>query len=86
MGIQSSLSAGAEDDRDILEMGHRKHMIHAFVEVDVTRARRFIREYEADDRRGSLLHSIHPHLLGEGGGQEQVHARLSERAQSAGPV
>lgn len=33
---------------DILELGHRKHMIHAFVEVDVTRARRFIREYEAE--------------------------------------
>lgn len=33
---------------DVLELGHRKHMIHAFVEVDVTRARRFIREYEAE--------------------------------------
>ena len=33
---------------DILELAHRKHMIHAFVEVDVTRARRFIREYEAE--------------------------------------
>jgi pyruvate/2-oxoglutarate dehydrogenase complex dihydrolipoamide acyltransferase (E2) component len=33
---------------DILELGHRKHMIHALVEVDVTRAHRFIREYEAE--------------------------------------
>jgi pyruvate/2-oxoglutarate dehydrogenase complex dihydrolipoamide acyltransferase (E2) component len=33
---------------DVLELGRRKHMIHALVEVDVTRARRFIREYEAE--------------------------------------
>ena len=33
---------------DILELAHPKHMIHGFVEVDVTRARRFIREYEAE--------------------------------------
>ena len=32
---------------DVLEMGHRKHMIHGLVEVDVTRARRYIRDYEA---------------------------------------
>ena len=66
---------------DILELAHPKHMIHAFVEVDVTRARRFIQEYEAETGGGSLLHSIRPHLPGEGGDQEQVHARLSERAQ-----
>jgi pyruvate/2-oxoglutarate dehydrogenase complex dihydrolipoamide acyltransferase (E2) component len=32
---------------DVLEMGHRKHMIHGLAEVDVTRARQYIREYEA---------------------------------------
>lgn len=33
---------------DVLEMGRRKHMIHGLVEVDVTRARQYIREYEAE--------------------------------------
>ena len=33
---------------DILELGHRKHMIHGMVEVDVTAARQYIREYEAE--------------------------------------
>jgi pyruvate/2-oxoglutarate dehydrogenase complex dihydrolipoamide acyltransferase (E2) component len=33
---------------DVLELGRRKHMIHGLVEVDVTRARQYIREYEAE--------------------------------------
>jgi pyruvate/2-oxoglutarate dehydrogenase complex dihydrolipoamide acyltransferase (E2) component len=33
---------------DILELGRRKHMIHGLVEVDVSKARRFIRDYEAE--------------------------------------
>jgi len=32
---------------EVLEMGHRKHMIHGLIEADVTRARQYIREYEA---------------------------------------
>ncbi|HSR30216.1 MAG TPA: 2-oxo acid dehydrogenase subunit E2 [Anaerolineae bacterium] len=32
---------------DILRTSHRKHMIHGLVEVDVTRARQYIREREA---------------------------------------
>ena len=32
---------------DVLEMGHRKHTIHGLAEVDVTRVRQYIREYEA---------------------------------------
>ncbi len=32
---------------EVLEMGHRKHMIHGLLEADVTRARQYIREYEA---------------------------------------
>jgi pyruvate/2-oxoglutarate dehydrogenase complex dihydrolipoamide acyltransferase (E2) component len=31
---------------DALAVGARRHMVHAFVEVDVTRARRLIREHE----------------------------------------
>jgi hypothetical protein len=30
------------------ELGRRKHMIHGLVEVDLTRSRQFIREYEAE--------------------------------------
>jgi hypothetical protein len=43
---------------DILELAHPKHMIHAFVEADVTRARRFIREAYQESysfRESSLL-------------------------------
>ena len=32
---------------DILREGQRKHMIHALLEVDVTRARRYLHEYKA---------------------------------------
>jgi pyruvate/2-oxoglutarate dehydrogenase complex dihydrolipoamide acyltransferase (E2) component len=32
---------------EVLEMGHRKHMIHGLLEADVTGARQYIREYEA---------------------------------------
>jgi pyruvate/2-oxoglutarate dehydrogenase complex dihydrolipoamide acyltransferase (E2) component len=32
---------------DVLDMGHRKHTIHGLAEADVTRARQYIREYEA---------------------------------------
>jgi pyruvate/2-oxoglutarate dehydrogenase complex dihydrolipoamide acyltransferase (E2) component len=33
---------------DVLEMGRRKHLIHGLLEVDVTRARQYIREHEAE--------------------------------------
>lgn len=38
---------------DFLHLGHRKHTVHGLVEVDVTEARRFIREHEA--RTGEKL-------------------------------
>ena len=47
---------------DVLEMGHRKHMIHGLAEVDVTRARRYIREYEATTGKDLLFHCLHCRL------------------------
>lgn len=41
-------SAGRRLISDAISMGRYKHNIHGLLEVDVTRARRWIREYEAD--------------------------------------
>lgn len=38
---------------DTLSLGHRKHTVHGLIEVDVTKARRFIREHKA--RTGESL-------------------------------
>jgi pyruvate/2-oxoglutarate dehydrogenase complex dihydrolipoamide acyltransferase (E2) component len=38
---------------DTLHLGHRKHTAHGLIEVDVTRARQFIRDYKA--RTGETL-------------------------------
>ncbi|MCP4543024.1 MAG: 2-oxo acid dehydrogenase subunit E2 [Chloroflexi bacterium] len=32
---------------DILDLGHGKHLVHGLVEVDVTKSRQYIRDYEA---------------------------------------
>ncbi|MCP4575248.1 MAG: dehydrogenase, partial [Deltaproteobacteria bacterium] len=32
---------------DILDLGHGKHLVHGLVEVDVTKPRQYIRDYEA---------------------------------------
>ena len=46
---------------EVLEMGHRKHMIHGLLEADVTRARQYIREYEATSGKDLLsLPSLSP--------------------------
>ncbi len=37
---------------DLLREGHRKHMIHALAEVDVTKARQYIREHKAKTGEG----------------------------------
>ncbi len=39
--------------RDMLRVGHRKHMIHGMTEVDVTHARQLIQEHK--DKTGEIF-------------------------------
>jgi hypothetical protein len=70
---------------DVLRVAQRKHMIHGLVEADVTRARQYIREQEANTGE-QLSFTAFRDLPGQSSRHEQVSARHAELARAACPL
>jgi pyruvate/2-oxoglutarate dehydrogenase complex dihydrolipoamide acyltransferase (E2) component len=63
---------------DILDMGQDKHMVHGLVEVDVTRARQYIRDYEAETGKDLSFTAFVVACLGKAvDGNKYMHAYRS---------